>query len=138
MIRTGKEYIESLRDGRELYLGDEEVKDVTTHPKLRPTIESIARCYDLTWNRRDEFTFEEDGEVFSTLWLIPKSKHDFVRIRRHIMACMKRLQDVSEDFTTTFAYGSRHSTYSVTSSQKEARGSPTTLCGTIIIAGQMT
>jgi len=56
MIRTGKEYIESLRDGRELYLGDEEVKDITTCLKLRPPIESIARCYDLTWNRRGEFT----------------------------------------------------------------------------------
>jgi aromatic ring hydroxylase len=100
MIRTGREYIESLRDGRELYLGDEEVKDVTTHPKFRPTIESIASCYDLTCNRRDEFTFEEVGEVFSTLWLIPKSKHDFVKIRKHIMAwheetagCLGRLHD---------------------------------------------
>ena len=100
MIRTGKEYIESLRDGRELYLGDEEVKDVTTCLKLRPTIESIARCYDLTWNRRGEFTFEEDGEVFSTLWLIPKSKRDFIKIRKHIMAwhketagCLGRLHD---------------------------------------------
>jgi 4-hydroxyphenylacetate 3-monooxygenase len=67
MIRAGKEYIESSRDGRELYLGDEEVKDVTTHPKFRPTIESIASCYDLTCNRRNEFAFEENGEVFSTL-----------------------------------------------------------------------
>lgn len=44
MIRTGKEYIESLRDGRELYLGDEEVRDVTTHPKLRPYIERYFRA----------------------------------------------------------------------------------------------
>jgi 4-hydroxyphenylacetate 3-monooxygenase len=67
MIRTGKKYIESLRDGMELYLGNKEVKDVTTHSKFRPTIESIASCYDLTCNRRNEFTFEENGEVFSTL-----------------------------------------------------------------------
>ncbi|MDJ0275173.1 MAG: 4-hydroxyphenylacetate 3-hydroxylase N-terminal domain-containing protein [Nitrososphaerota archaeon] len=100
MIRTGKEYIESLRDGRELYLGDEEVRDVTSHPRLKPTIESIARCYDLTYSRRGELTYVEDGEEFSTLWMVPRSKGDFVRIRQHITAwheetagCLGRLHD---------------------------------------------
>ena len=29
---TGDEYLESLRDGREIYIYGERVKDVTTHP----------------------------------------------------------------------------------------------------------
>jgi 4-hydroxyphenylacetate 3-monooxygenase len=32
MLRTGKEHIERLRDGRIVYIGRERVDDVTTHP----------------------------------------------------------------------------------------------------------
>jgi 4-hydroxyphenylacetate 3-monooxygenase len=32
MLRTGKEHIERLRDGRIVYIGSERVGDVTTHP----------------------------------------------------------------------------------------------------------
>ncbi len=32
---TGAEYIESLKDGREVYINGERVKDVTTHPAFR-------------------------------------------------------------------------------------------------------
>jgi aromatic ring hydroxylase len=31
MIRTGEEYRESLRDGREIYMNGEKIADVTTH-----------------------------------------------------------------------------------------------------------
>ncbi len=43
---TGKEYLESLRDGREIYVYGEHVKDVTTHPAFRNAARSIARLYD--------------------------------------------------------------------------------------------
>ncbi len=43
---TGAEYIESLRDGREVYIYGERVKDVTTHPAFRNAARSIARLYD--------------------------------------------------------------------------------------------
>jgi aromatic ring hydroxylase len=32
MIRTGAQYRDSIRDGRQVYIGGERVKDVTTHP----------------------------------------------------------------------------------------------------------
>ena len=32
---TGAEYLESLRDGREVYINGERVEDVTTHPAMR-------------------------------------------------------------------------------------------------------
>ena len=35
---TGDEYVESLRDGREIYLNGERVKDVTTHTAFRNPI----------------------------------------------------------------------------------------------------
>lgn len=44
---TGDEYIESLRDGREVYIHGERVKDVTTHPAYRNSVRSVARLYDM-------------------------------------------------------------------------------------------
>lgn len=43
---TGAEYLESLRDGREIWLYGERVADVTTHPGFRNTARMIARLYD--------------------------------------------------------------------------------------------
>ena len=43
---TGEEYLESLRDGREIWIYGERVKDVTTHPAFRNTVRMIARLYD--------------------------------------------------------------------------------------------
>src|SRR5512139_3827820 len=43
---TGQEYLESLRDGREIWLYGERVADVTTHPAFRNTARMVARLYD--------------------------------------------------------------------------------------------
>ncbi|MEQ1948218.1 MAG: 4-hydroxyphenylacetate 3-hydroxylase N-terminal domain-containing protein [Bryobacteraceae bacterium] len=43
---TGQEYLESLRDGREIWIYGERVKDVTTHPAFRNTARMLARLYD--------------------------------------------------------------------------------------------
>jgi 4-hydroxyphenylacetate 3-monooxygenase len=43
---TGAEYIDSLRDGREVYIYGERVEDVTAHPAFRNAVRSIARLYD--------------------------------------------------------------------------------------------
>jgi len=32
MIRTGAEYLQSIRDGREVYVNGDKVTDVPTHP----------------------------------------------------------------------------------------------------------
>ena len=44
--QTGDEYLESLNDGREVYLYGERVKDVTKHPGFRNTARMVARLYD--------------------------------------------------------------------------------------------
>lgn len=43
---TGEEYLESLRDGRTVFIDGERVEDVTTHPAFRNSARSIARLYD--------------------------------------------------------------------------------------------
>src|SRR5262249_61841947 len=78
MLKTGAEYLESLRDGRRVYIGSEEVTDVTTHPAFRNAAQSFARLYD---RKRDAdnltaMSYEEDGERYSTWFLRPRSRDD--------------------------------------------------------------
>jgi len=59
---TGKEYIDSLKDGREVYINGERVKDVTTHPAFRNSVRSLARLYDALHDpaRKEALTCETD------------------------------------------------------------------------------
>ena len=43
---TGAEYMESLRDGRAVYINGEKIADVTEHPAMRNSVRSLARLYD--------------------------------------------------------------------------------------------
>ena len=70
MLRTGKEYIESLRDGREVWIDGEQVEDVPTHPAFASVVNVRARIYDLARQERtrDVLTYadEETGESCAT------------------------------------------------------------------------
>ena len=47
MLRSGKEHLESLRDGRVVYIGNEKVDDVTAHPAFRNAAQTVAALYDM-------------------------------------------------------------------------------------------
>jgi 4-hydroxyphenylacetate 3-monooxygenase len=81
VLLTGAEYLESIRDGRRVYLGRERVDDVTTHPAFRNTARSFAMIYDRKRapENRDVMTFEEDGDTFSSYFLLPRSSEDLRR-----------------------------------------------------------
>ncbi len=49
---TSQEFLESLRDGREIWIYGERVKDVTTHPAFRNTVRMLARLYDALHDER--------------------------------------------------------------------------------------
>lgn len=59
---TGAEYLESLRDGREVYINGERIADVTTHPSMRNSARSLARLYDALHDpkRQDALTSPTD------------------------------------------------------------------------------
>src|SRR5437773_9223367 len=59
---TGAEYLESLRDSREIWIYGKRVKDVTTHPAFRNTARMIARLYDALHDpqRKPILTMETD------------------------------------------------------------------------------
>jgi 4-hydroxyphenylacetate 3-monooxygenase len=59
---TGDEYLDSLRDGREIWLKGERVEDVTAHPAFRNAARMIARLYDALHDeeKQDVLTTETD------------------------------------------------------------------------------
>jgi 4-hydroxyphenylacetate 3-monooxygenase len=75
---TGSEYLESIRDGRKVYIGSELVEDVTTHPAFRNAAQSFAMIYDRKRapENAEIMTFEEDGETHSSYFMMPKSRED--------------------------------------------------------------
>ena len=46
-LRTGADYLASLRDGRQVFVEGESVADVTQHKAFREAARSIARLYDI-------------------------------------------------------------------------------------------
>jgi aromatic ring hydroxylase len=88
---TGGEYIESLRDGREIYLYGERVKDVTTHPAFRGAVRMTARLYDALHDPRHRavLTAPTDcgGEGYThRFFTTPHSAGDLVADQRAIAA----------------------------------------------------
>ena len=84
MIRTGEQYLESIRDGREVYVNGEKVKDVTSHPMFKPLVDIRARIYDMAHDAdtSDLMTYEEDSEKFAIGLKLPHSQEDWWKKRR--------------------------------------------------------
>jgi 4-hydroxyphenylacetate 3-monooxygenase len=81
MLMTGDDYLASIRDGRRVFVGGERVDDVTSHPAFRNAARSFAMIYDRkrAAENRDVMAFEEDGETFSTYFLLPRTPEDLWR-----------------------------------------------------------
>ena len=86
--RTGAEFIQGLRDDREVWLGNERVEDVTTHPAFRTAIESIAHLYDMqhdaAYQERLCYPSPTSGDPVGLSFLIPRSQEDLVRRRQMV------------------------------------------------------
>src|SRR6266702_7284778 len=65
MIRTGAQYRDSIRDGRQVYIGGERVKDVTTHPMFKPLVDIRARFYDMQHHAATGplMTYRDGGDI---------------------------------------------------------------------------
>jgi 4-hydroxyphenylacetate 3-monooxygenase len=86
---TGTEYLDSLRDGREVYVYGERVADVTAHPAFRNAARSIARLYDALHDpkRRAVLTAPTDtgsGGFTHKFFRVAHSREDLVAQRAAI------------------------------------------------------
>src|SRR6516164_6282977 len=83
---TGEEYIESLRDGREVFIYGDKVADVTTHPAFRNAARITARLYDSLHDpaRQDVVTAPTDtgnGGFTHPFFRTPRSAADLYKDR---------------------------------------------------------
>ncbi|MFI8960731.1 4-hydroxyphenylacetate 3-hydroxylase family protein [Streptomyces sp. NPDC053493] len=85
MTRSGQEYLEALRDGREIWLDGERVKDVTAHPAFRATAASFARIHDLAADPALRPVLVENG--VHRAYAVPRSYEELVARRRAYKVC---------------------------------------------------
>jgi 4-hydroxyphenylacetate 3-monooxygenase len=81
---TGAEFLESLRDGREIYIYGERVKDVTTHPAFRNSARMVARWYDRLHEKKNEIAVPTDtgsGGFTHPFFVGPRSSDDLIKAR---------------------------------------------------------
>ena len=110
---TGAEYRQSLRDGREVYIDGERVKDVTTHPAFRNSVRSLSQLYDSLHDpkRRDLLTTATDtgsGGYTFRYFRYQRSREEMIASRdamaawsRMTYGWMGRTPDYKAAFTNT-------------------------------------
>jgi len=86
---TGQEYLDSLRDDRQVYINGERVKDVTTHTAFRNSARTLARLYDALHDpkMKDVLTSPTDtgsGGFTHKFFRVAKSREDLVAQQRAI------------------------------------------------------
>jgi 4-hydroxyphenylacetate 3-monooxygenase len=117
---TGADYIESLRDGRNVFINGERVDDVTTHPAFQNSVRSIARMYDALHDpaTREVLTTETDtgsGGRTHRFFKPARSREDMFAQREAIAAWarlnygwMGRSPDFKAALTNTFGANSEY------------------------------
>ena len=85
-IRTGAEYLEGLRDGREVWCDGERVADVTTDPRFAGGARTQAELYDLQHQPDliDAMTYKSPttGERVGLSFIQPRSAEDLAARRK--------------------------------------------------------
>ena len=92
MIRTGKQYIESIQDGREVWIDGKKVDNVTEHPAFKPIIDIRARIYDMAHEdkHKEGLSYVDDstGERNCIGFKLPKTQDDWRAKREAIKTIM--------------------------------------------------
>ena len=85
-IRKGADYINALRDGREVWHAGRRIDDVTTHAGFTGTITTLAELYDKqnSVEYREIMTLDHEGERISYSYLAPKNAEQLALKRRNI------------------------------------------------------
>jgi len=98
-VRRGAEYLESLRDGRRVWLMGERVEDVTAHPALAGCARSVAAVYDLQHDaaHRDLLTIPSPstGQPVSRSYQEPRTVDDLASQRRMYELLVRRAGGVA-------------------------------------------
>ena len=79
MIRTGEDYRDSIKDGRDVWINGARVDNLCGHPQLKPIIDVRARIYDMQHasETQEAMTYEDAGERFAIGLRLPFEKQDW-------------------------------------------------------------
>jgi 4-hydroxyphenylacetate 3-monooxygenase len=89
MLKTGRQHLDSLRDGRAVYIDGRRTDDVTTDPAFRNLVASVAGLYDFQSEpeRQELMTFaDEHGGRANRIWQLPATYADLVERRKGLEA----------------------------------------------------
>src|SRR5882724_10423250 len=91
--RTGKEFLQGLKDDRQIWVGGERVRDVAAHPAFAGAARSVAALFDLQHEVAGVCLMPdpETGEPINVSHVVPRSREDL--FRRH--ACLERIAEYS-------------------------------------------
>ena len=97
MIRTGEQYRDSIRDGRQVWINGERVNDVTAHPMFRPLVDVRAWIYDMQHDPRfaEALSYcSEAGEVCAVALKLPRTRADWCAERAAVEAVLNDIGGV--------------------------------------------
>jgi aromatic ring hydroxylase len=87
-IRTGKDYIESIRDEREVWMSGERIEDLTTHPATAGAVRTVADAYDMQHDPELQplltFPSPSSDALVPLTFKPPMSRDDLIARRRMI------------------------------------------------------
>ena len=91
-IRTGKQFLESLRDDRRIFIDGELARDVISDRRFAGAAQSLAELYDMqhdpALHDRMTFTSPSSGEKVGLSFIEPRSVDDLIRRRFMIKTWM--------------------------------------------------
>ncbi|MCW5747242.1 MAG: 4-hydroxyphenylacetate 3-hydroxylase [Alphaproteobacteria bacterium] len=82
--RTGKQFLQGLKDSRELWVGSDKVGSIADHPALSGAAHALAEVFDLQHQAADVCLMPdpETGEKINVSHMIPRSREDLLRRHR--------------------------------------------------------
>lgn len=116
-VKTGKQYLESLRDGRRVVIDGEVVTDVTRDRRFAGAAHTIAELLDMQHGEhRDALTYESPttGDRVGASFMEPRTAQELAKRRKALATWSETTYGMmgrSPDFMNVMvsAYGSAHS-----------------------------
>src|SRR5437588_153143 len=91
-LRTGKQFLEALKDGRQIFIDGESVADVTRDPRLAAAANSVAELYDMQYDAQltenMSFVSPSSGQRVGLSYIEPRSVDDLIRRRGMVKVWM--------------------------------------------------
>jgi 4-hydroxyphenylacetate 3-monooxygenase len=76
-MRTGREYLQAVRDQRTIFLAGQPVSDVVDHPAFAGAARTVASLYDLAADPASHMSYQtESATRANQVFLIPRSAED--------------------------------------------------------------